>query len=218
MDDQSSEFFEQVNDDLKRQQLKKTWEENKYWIIGGIIGSIIATGAMAAWRHWEFNRNVAATAELTEIVKNGADTKAIEDFAKNTNKNHSVIARLILASVYVEKGASADAIKVYDEIAATFGADKIYKNFAKLLSVKYRSQTISNDDILKELEPLTSKSSGWSFSAMELKATILAKQGKFEQAVEVLNTITASPDAPERLRQRAVKLTELYDAEKSAKK
>lgn len=215
MIDESSEIFEQVNEDLKRQQLKEMWDENKNWIIGGIIASIVATGAMSAWRNWEFKRDVAATVELTEIVKNGADPVLIQNFANKTDKNHAIIARLILASDYIEKKDTDSAVKLYDEIASTIGAEKIYKNFARLLSVKYRSQKITPEEALKEIEPLTDKSSGWSFSAMELKATILAKKGDFEKAVEVLNIITSSPEAPEMLRQRAVKLTELYESEKN---
>ncbi len=219
MDNQDSEIFTEVNDAFKRQQIIDFWEENKNWIIGGVIGSIIATGGMAGWRQWEKARDIKATTELSKIVETLSieNTGDIEKFITSTNKNQATTARFILASNYAEAGKLDKAIEVYNEIASTMGIDKAYKDFAKFLSLKYQAKDGDVAKILSELENLTSPKCEWRHMALELKATLLAKGGNYKDAVAALDVITSDPNAPVALKDRAVKLAALYNAESDNK-
>lgn len=211
-----NEIFEEVNEDLKQQQLREFWEENRNWIIGGVVGSIIATGSMSGYRSWEASRNVKATSELSEIVSDLKDggIENLEKFIGTTNKNHALIARMVLAATFIDNGDIEKAISVYNDIASTKGIDKNYKNYAKFLSVKYRAENLSAEAMATELE--TVLDSNWRHVALELLATTQAKEAKYAEAVETLNKLTSDADTPNALRSRAIKLTELYSM-KSAK-
>jgi len=206
------EIFEEVNEDLKQKQLKEFWEENKNWIIGGVLGSIIATASMSGYRSWEHKRDVNATAKLSHIVEElkTSGTDDLETFIASTNKNHALIARLILAANFVENGDTDKAINTYKIIANTKGVDKNYKNYAKFLSVKYNLDNLSSDEVAVKTKELLN--TNWKHLSLELQAVSLAKENKFANAAKILNMLSSDPQTPNALRGRAIKLTELYSS------
>lgn len=206
------EIFEEVNEDLKQKQLREFWEENRNWIIGGVVGSIIATASMSGYRSWEMSRNTRETTALSEIVSELKDgkTEDLENFIPTTSKNHALIARMVLAATYVENGEIEKAVNTYAEIASTKGIDKNYRNYAKFLNVKYRADDLSSAELATEISDLLD--TNWKHVSLELLALSQAKEGMHKEAVETLNKLTSDAATPNALRGRAVKLTELYSS------
>jgi len=207
------EILDEISDDLRQQKLNQFWEENKYWIIGGVIASIIATGAMSFWRQWEYSRDTRNTSELSRLIADISNIGNLENFSKTTDKNHAVVAKFILADTYINNGEKAKAITAYKEIAETSGVDKTYRDLAKTLSIGQRIDSDDPKKLEQELSDLINDNSTWRYTALELTALLNAKQGKFDVAINTLNKITSSPDAPTELRNRAITLHELYTAE-----
>jgi len=205
-------IFEEVNEDLKQKQLKEFWEENKNWIIGGVVGSIIATAAMSGYRSWEHKRDVRETSRLSDIVSEiqTGNTEKLEAFIPTTDKNHALTARMVLAATYINNGKTDKAIEVYKDIASTIGINKNYKDYAKFLSLKYDMDKLSSDEIIAGTNSLTN--TNWKHVALELQALSLAKENKFSEAINTLNKLTSDSNTPNSLRNRAIKLTELYNA------
>ena len=98
-----SDLLSEVDDDLRRQQLDKFWQENKNWIIGGIILAIATTAALTWWRTWDYQRNLAQTQELRKIEDKN-DVSALTDYAKNADRNHAALAKLLAAGQLTRDG------------------------------------------------------------------------------------------------------------------
>lgn len=212
----SDEFFREVEQDLRDQEIKQFWEENKYWISGGVIAAIILTASLSFWRHWEYQRDTLATSQLTKMtVDRQVDPAALSAFIQATDKNHATVARFLLASELLKRGKKEEAIGIYNTIASTRGIDKEYREFAKVLSI---SQRIDQDDpatLEAELEELVNSKATWRHSARELQALALAKQKKFEKAIAVLQSLSEDEAAPLDIRNRALDLQTLYAVEKN---
>ncbi len=214
----SEEIFMEVEDDIRQQQLNQFWEENKYWIIGGVISAIILTGSLSFWRHWEYKRDAAATTQLTKLVMNDSiDIPKMSKFIEDTNKNHATIARFLLAANHTKKKKNAEAITVYEEIIATQGIDKNYNSLAKLLTISLQIDNKSADlvQLNKDLSELAVATSPWKYTAKEFQALIYAKQKDFVKAIAALETIANDINAPEDARTRATDIKALYSAEKN---
>jgi len=210
------EILDEISEDLKKQKLNKFWEENKYWIIGGIIGSILLTGTISFWKNWEYQRDTSATAELTALVKTVSDKPAdLGKFANRTNKNHATVARFILANTYSEKGEKKKALKLYKDISNTKGIDISYKELAKLLSISIRMNDGDIKSLRNELSALIYEEGTWRHTAREFKALLYAKENNFKEAINTLDKIINNPVAPRKLRKNALTLKNLYSIEEN---
>ncbi|MFH1159040.1 MAG: tetratricopeptide repeat protein [Pseudomonadota bacterium] len=210
-----ADVFDEINDDLRHENLRQFWKENGSWIIGCAVGAVLLTGAQAFWRHLELRRDTAATAELSRLA---ADPSGLENFAGTGDRNHAMLARFAAAGAHLERGEKDKAVALYDAVAGTSGIDRTLRDLAKLLSISQRLDKDSPDKLRKELAALSGDGGAWRATVRELEALLAVRQGDLQKATEALERITADPLAPADARARAFTLRELYTAEKTAPK
>ena len=209
-----TDVFDEIADDLRREKLNQFWKEKGTWIIGGAIIAVLFTGIVSLWRQWEYQRKAEATTELTRLVA-GSSLPELESFAKTAGKKHAMIAGFLAASAHLERGEKDQAVALYNNIAATSGLDKTWRDLAKILSI---SQRLDNDDpekLQKEISVLSDDDGAWRYTALELEALLAARQGHMQNAIAALTKIASDPLAPADARTRAFTLRELYMAEKT---
>ncbi len=208
----SDEIFIEVEDDMRQQQLREFWEENKSWIIGGVISAIILTASLSFWRHWEYKRDTSATTELIKVTSNDINVEALSKFIETTNKNHATIARFLLASDFTKKKDNVAATKVYNDIATTKGIDKDYRDLAKMLSISIAidDETSDLNKMDQDLTSLINSNSAWKFSSLELQSLIYAKQKDFGKAIASLEIIIDDFTSPRDISERATNMKALY--------
>ncbi len=203
-----SDMMHEIDDELRQEKLSLFWKENAGWIIGGIILAIVMTGALTYWRNYQAGKDIAATQQLLTAV-NEENQLALEAMATMGGDMHSAFAGLIAAGRYAREGDVEKAVTLYDQVAATRGADQLYRDLATLLSTGHKLDREDPAVLHKALEPLTKKSI-WRFSALEMQALLYAREGRMKEAVKSLTEITVNAQAPADLRQRAQTFRELY--------
>jgi hypothetical protein len=210
-----TDVFDEISDDLRREKLNQFWKENGAWIIGGAIGAVLLTGALTAWREYEYQRDTAATTQLTRLV-DAADGSKLESFAATGDKNHAMMARFMAADAYLARHENDKALALYTEIANTSGLDATWRDLARIHSLSLRLDKDPPDALAKELAALSGDKDVWRYTAREMQALLAARQGQMQKAADILAAITADPQAPEDARQRAFSLRELYIADAKA--
>ena len=204
-----ADIIDEVTEDLRRQQLEEFWKENRYWIIGGAIAAVVLTGAMTFWRQWDYNKDVAATSALVSLISQ-PDVAKLENFAKDTGRNHAVVARFVAAGLHANRKENDKAAAIYGEIASTRGIDGDLKSLAALLGIGQRLEKDDPAALKKELSSLTKPGNVWRFSALEMEALLHARESRMQDAVASLDKILGDARAPEDVRLRATTLRELY--------
>ena len=202
-------IVEEINEDLRRQQLEQFWKENGAWIIGGVILAVIFTAGMTWWRAHTYERNLQQTSEMIDII-NTSDVDKLTAFADRSDKDHAVIARFAAAAVYAKRSDTEKAVSIYKSIENTSGVDSMYRDLALLLSAGQRLQSADPAQLHKELGGLTKPGNAWRFSALELEALLYAREHKLKEAADDLAEITTAADAPQDVRMRASTLREFY--------
>ncbi len=206
-----SDLLSEVDDDMRRQQLDKFWLENKNWIIGGIILAIATTAGLTWWRTWDYQRNVAQTQSLRQIEDKN-DPAALTDYAKAADRNHAALAKLMAAGALSRDGKIDEAVKVYDDLGSTLGADGTLRDLARLQSIGLRLNRDDAKKLHKELDDISGERDPFRYSALEMDALLYARENKLQEAIDRLAKITSGSDAPDDVRTRAVTLRELYTA------
>lgn len=204
-----SEIMDEINEDLRRQQLEQFWKENGAWIIGGVILAVVFTAGLTWWRAHTYARNLQETSQLIEII-NESDVDKLNSFADKTDKDHAVVARFAAAAVYAKRQQPEKAAAIYASIQNTTGVDGTYRDLARLLSASQRLETADPAGLHKDLKSLTDKGEAWRFSALELEALLYAREHKLKEAADSLAEIIADSAAPQDVRMRASTLREFY--------
>lgn len=210
-----TDLMDEIGEDLRQQQLKLFWQENRNWIIGGIILAIVTTAALSFWRTHQYNKNVTETSALLQVAKE-ADAEKIADLAKSSDKEHAALAQFTAAGLYLQQGKKSEAAQLYAQIEKTRGLDRLYRDLAALYAVRLDLETGDAQALHKKLDDLTDDGNPWRFTALETRALLFAREGKKEEAVEALSAIASSADAPPDARTRASTLRELYLGEQGS--
>lgn len=204
-----SELVDEVNEDLRRQELEKFWKENGSWIIAGVILAVVFTAALTWWRQYSYDKNMKQTTQMMEVVKT-ADTEKILAFADHSDKDHAVVARFSAAAIYAKRKDTDKAVAIYNQIENTTGVDATYRDLARLLSAGQRLGSSDPAALHTDLAPLVKPGNAWRLSALELEALVYARENKMKEPAQDLAEITADPAAPEDMRMRASTLREFY--------
>ena len=95
-----SELFDEVDEDVRRDQLKKLWERYSIFIIGAALLIIAAVGGWRGYQYLEAKKAAEAGAafdkavELSEENKHAEAEAAFEDLAVHAPSGYRLLARL----------------------------------------------------------------------------------------------------------------------------
>ncbi len=207
-----TDIFEEVDDALRQEKLLKFWEEYKNTIIAAIIILIVSTASTTGYKSWNSDRNKTETQKLSMALEAEDPITALKEFIPNTRSKHRALAQLSLASVHLNKNATEDALKVYQNIIDRRSTPKDLRDQARVLFSQHSSET--DIKILKPI--LVNKKSPWVWHARIEAATILADQGNYTQALEHLKPFKDVSTIPLSLKQRGNALAHIYKIEQKA--
>ena len=118
-----SELFDEVDEEVRRDQLKKLWDQYSLYIIAGMILIIAAVGGWRGYQYLEAKKAAEAGAafdkavELSEANKHTEAEAAFADLVAKAPFGYRVLARLRMAAEVANRDPQA-AAKMFDEIAA----------------------------------------------------------------------------------------------------
>jgi hypothetical protein len=209
-----SELFDEVSEDVRREQLKKLWDRYSILIVGA---AFLVIAAVAGWRGYEYlEAKKAATAgaafdkaiELSEQGKHTDAEAAFNNLAATAPSGYRMLARLRAAADIASRDPQA-AVKVYDEIATDRGADALEQSLAKIRAASLLVDTASYADMLKRLEPETAPEAAFRHTARELLALSAWHANDTTAARKWLDMIANDAETPPGLRSRTEALQAL---------
>ena len=203
-----SELFDEVSEDVRREQLKKLWDQYSILIIGAAFLVIVA---VAGWRGYEYlQAKKAATIgaafdkaiELSDQGKHAEAEAAFNNIAATAPSGYRMLARLRAAAEVAGRDPQA-AVKIYDEIATDRSADALEQSLAKIRAASLLVDAASYADMLKRLEPETAPEAAFRHTARELLALSAWRANDTTAARKWLDLIANDAETPPGLRSRA---------------
>jgi hypothetical protein len=212
-----TDIFHEVDEEVRREQLKKLWERYGYYIIAGCVLIIAGIGAWRGYEWWETKKAAEAGAAFEQAVtlaESGKPQEAEAAFAKlatDGTAGYRVLARLREAAELAQSDPKA-AIKSYDDIAADRGAGEAIQDVAALRAGFLLVDSASYAEMRARLEPLTRADRPFRYSARELLTLSAWKHGDISAARQWADMIITDPQTPAGARSRAELLSELIAA------
>jgi hypothetical protein len=209
-----SELFDEVNEDVRREQLKKLWERYSVFIVAG---ALLIIAAVAGWRGYEYMQAKKAAeagqafdkaVELSEQNKHAEAEAAFNSLAATAPYGYRMLARLRAAGEVASRDPQA-AAKLYDDIAADRSIGALEQELAKVRAAALLLETSTYPNMVARLEPAAAPGASFRHTARELLALSAWRANDTTAARKWLDMIANDGETPPGLRSRAEALQAL---------
>jgi hypothetical protein len=212
-----TDIFQEVDEEVRREQLKKLWERYGSYLIAACIAVVIGVGAWRGYEWWQAKQAAqsgAAFEQAVTLAESGKHQEAAAAFAKLSSDGTSgyrVLARLRGAAELARTDRKA-AVAAYDAIAADGRAGQVVQDLAAVRAGLLSVDTAPYSEILQRLEPAAAPNRAFRHSAREILALSAWKAGDMSAARRWTEMIISDPQTPPGSRNRAEMLSGLIAA------
>jgi hypothetical protein len=212
-----SELFDEVDEEVRREQLKKLWDKYSIYIIAAALLVIAGVGGFRAYQYYEQKRAAEAGAAfekavaLSEANKHGEAEAAFNALAATAPSGYRTLARLRAAGALAATDPQA-AAKRFDDIAADRGVGAQFQELAQIRAAGLLLDNTPYAGMLQRLEPATAPKATFRHSAREMLALSAWRNGDTAAARKWLDLIAEDGETPPAVRSRAEALQALLPA------
>lgn len=209
-----SELFDEVDEEVRREQLKKLWDRYSIYIIALAILIVAAVGGWRGYQYVEakkaaeageaFNRAV----DLSEQGKHEEAEKAFTELVAKAPYGYRLLSRFRIAAEAANRDPKA-AAKMFDELAADSSIGAEQQELARIRAAGLLVDSASYADMKQRLERDTVPTATFRHVARELLALSAFRSNDNSAARLWLDQISADTDTPPSLRSRAEALQAL---------
>jgi hypothetical protein len=209
-----SELFDEVDEEVRRDQLKKLWDQYSIYIIAGALLIIAAVGGWRGYQYLEAKKAAEAGAafdaalDLSDQKKPAEAEAAFEKLAATAPSGYRLLARLRAAAEAASRDPKVGA-KMYDEIASDRSVGPIEQDLARVRAAGLMLDNASYPNMLERLEPATKPDSTFRHTARELLALSAWRANDTAAARQWLDLIALDGETPQAMRSRAEALQAL---------
>jgi len=209
-----SELFDEVDEEVRRDQLKKLWDQYSIYIVALAILIIAGVGGWRGYQYLEAKKAAEAgaafdkAAELSEANKHTEAEAAFADLAAKAPWGYRVLARLRTAGEVANRDKQA-AAKMFDDIAADASVGAPERDLARIRAAQLLLETASYANMLQRLEAATAADATFRHTARELLALSAWRANDTAATRQWLDLIANDGETPPSLRSRAEALQAL---------
>jgi hypothetical protein len=203
-----SELFNEVDEDVRRDQLKKLWDQYSIYIVAAALLIIAAVGGWRGYQYLEAKKAAEASAafdkavELSEQNKHAEAETAFIDLAAKAPSGYRVLARLRAAAEAGNRDPQA-AAKMYDDITADRSVGAAEQDLARIRAAGLLLETSTYPNMLTRLEAAAAPGATFRHTARELLALSAWRANDSTAARKWLDLIANDGETPPSLRSRA---------------
>jgi hypothetical protein len=214
----SDNIFQEVDEEVRREQLKKLWDRYQVFIIAAAVLVVLAVAGWRAYDWWETKSAAEAGAafeaaiELSEQGKHAEAESAFSKIAADSTTSYRNLAMVRAAAELAQTDPKA-AVAAYDKVAADSSVSPELRDLAALRAGALLIDNGSFADARQRLEPLTGGDHTFRHTARELLALAAWRAGDAATAKHWIDMISTDPATPPDERSRVEMLGALMASE-----
>jgi hypothetical protein len=209
-----SDIFREVDEEVRREQLKKLWDRYGNYVV---VAAVLLVAAVAVWRAymwWEAKKAAEtgaafeAATTLAEAGKRGEAEAAFAKIAADGTAGYRHLARMREAAELAQSDAKA-AIAAYDQIAADRAVGPVLQDLAALRAAALLIDTGALQEAQRRLEPLAANDRTFRHTAREFLVLAAWRAGDATAAKRWSDLIMTDAQTPAATRSRVEMLMAL---------
>ncbi len=199
-----SDIFDEVDEEVRREQLKKLWERYGNLMVAAAILLVAAVGGWRGYQWWEARKAAEAgaayeaAAQLADSGKHAEAEEAFATLAAKAPAGYRVLARLREAAELAARDPNA-AVAAFDAIAGETG-QPLLAQVATIRAAFLLVDTAKLDEMTQRLEPLAQPSSPFRHTARELLALSAWRNGDAAATRKWADAAKNDPEVPSGVR------------------
>jgi hypothetical protein len=209
MVDRKDSFLREVDEDLRRDQLLKLWEQYGTYAVAAVVFLFLGLAAYK-WRESRavvFEEQTGARFEtamrLAGESKGEEAMRAFSEIAGDGPAGYRALARLRLASEHAKAGRTAEALAAYEALSADSAVDEVLRDFAALQAAVLRLDQADWTEMKNRLTPLAEDKRPWHVPAREILGLAAFKAGQMEEATKLFEQVLGDRASTTGLSRRA---------------
>jgi predicted negative regulator of RcsB-dependent stress response len=164
-------------------ELKGWWEDNRWYVLGGVVAAIVAFGGWKAWQGYQARQHADAAAMFRPVAEAKGDAKKANDaatalVAKHPGSYYASEAALVLAKNAFEAGNHAEARKHLEWVISK--GVEAHRGVARMRLAAVLLDEKKYDEALKTLDGATDPS--YAALAADLRGDVMLAQGRHDEA------------------------------------
>jgi hypothetical protein len=213
-----SDIFREVDEEVRREQLKKLWERWGGYVIAAAVAIVVGIGGWRAWEWWEAKRAAEAGVEfeaalaLAEAGKHAEAEAAFAKLAREAPSGYRILSRFREAAELALRDPQG-AVKIYDALAVDRGIGPTLQDLAAIRAALILVDTAPPGEIRARLEPLAAPDRPFRHLARELIVLSALKAGDMATARRWFDMIVTDAETPRGTRTRVEMLMALAGTE-----
>ncbi|HLH98510.1 MAG TPA: tetratricopeptide repeat protein [Xanthobacteraceae bacterium] len=213
-----SDIFQEVDEEVRREQLKKLWARYQYLVYGAAVVLVLSVGGWRAYDWWQTKKAAEAGAQfeaaitLSEQSKHSEAEAAFNKIAQDSTASYRELAQLRAAAELAETDPKA-AVAAYDKVAENSSVRPDLRDLAALKAGSLLLDAGSYAEARARLEPLAGDGHTFKHTARELLALSAWRSGDANAAKQWIDKINTDPATPPDERNRMEMLSALLASE-----
>lgn len=210
MSDES--LFREVDEEVRQEQYKKLWSRYGNLVIAVCVAVVAVVAGIKGYQYWQQRQSEAAGEAFFTAVRSagkGETDQAIGQLEGIGHAGYGVLARLREAAVLAEQGKSAEAVAIYDAVAANGSNDAALRDLARIRAALVVADTATPADIEARVKGFDSPGNVWRHAAREVMAAAHWRAGDHAAADAQVKAMLGDPETPPGVRLRAQILADL---------
>jgi hypothetical protein len=209
-----SDIFREVDEEVRREQLKKLWDRYGNYVVAAAVLLVAAVAAWRAYMWWEAKKAAetgAAFEAATTLAEAGKRSEAETAFAKiatDGTAGYRHLARMREAAELAQGDAKA-AIAAYDQIVADRAVGPVLQDLAALRAGALLIDTGALEEAQRRLEPLAANDRTFRHTAREFLVLAAWRAGDAPAAKRWFDLIMTDAQTPAATRSRVEMLMAL---------
>lgn len=215
-----TDLMAEVDAAMRQERIEKFWQENGKFILTCVILTIIATGAISAYRSWDRSVKMAHTEKLLQITEAENFPDNLKDAKLDIRPGLRGIALINGAQAFLQDKKTDEALALYTRAADDGSIPEELRGLAVLQLARLSPDAASNDKLMGELQDVAKDGgSPWQYHARIEAAAFAAAKEDYKQARNYLAGVMDQSKVADTLYKKAQALDHVYalkEQEKSA--
>ena len=213
-----ADIFHEVDEEVRRERLKKLWDRYSICVIGGAALIVAVIGAWRGYEYWQAKQAAAAGAafesalSLSEAGKHDEAEAAFTKIAGEAPAGYRMLARF-RAAADLAQAKPPEAVKTYDELAADTSLGTTLQDLAAVRAGMLVVDNAPLSEMQRRLDPASAPERSFRHTARELLALSAWRNRDFAAARRYIDMIATDAETPAGTRARAEVLSALIAAD-----
>ena len=211
-----ADIFDEVSEELKKDQLIQTWKKYSKLIITLVLLIIISLASYQIHLIWTKNKIEEISEQYFQALEKLEDknySKSQNLFLKNVQNHengYKMLSLFGLAESNYQKGKINEMLMNYKDIYDDESIGAYYRNLSRILSV-LKDNLSSFDQQKSLLEPILNSPSKLQILAAELEVLLFIKFNKINEAKKALNILLKRSDISFEQKNRLELINKIYN-------